>query len=289
MASVADLFAARPSRPIVAVDVSPPRSSDPAFADELTGIGADLVSIAYSPGRAVRMDTLAASVIIREKAKLSVIVNIATRDMNRLALQMHLLGIEALGLENVLVVKGDDFGEKDQGRVQAVHDYRPTELLADVRRMNEGSDFRGLRLAKPTRLCAGAIIDLAADPQRQAELTLKKAQAGADFFITQAVYDAGPVEGFWRAYKKTAGRPLDKPVFYGVQMLMKDGVAFGNPPPGLMRRIESGGSNVELALGQVARLRAMGCRGIYLVPPIFKGGARDYAAAGKVIREMRGR
>ena len=289
MSTVTELFAQRPSRPLIAVDCSTPRSSDPAFADELAGIGADVVSVAYSPGRAVRMDTIAAGAIIKQKARLSVIVNVATRDMNRLALQMQLLGADALGLENILIVKGDDFGEKDQGRVKAVHDYRPTELLAAVKRMNEGYDFRGLRLAKPTRLCAGAIIDLAADPQRQAELTLKKVQAGADFFITQAVYDARSVEGFWRAYEKTTGRRLDKPVFYGVQMLMKDGVAFGSPPPDLMRQIEGGRSNVELALAQLAHLSKLGCDAFYLVPPIFKGGARDYAAAAKVIREMRGR
>lgn len=287
MTTVTELFAKRPSRLLIAVDCSPPRSSNPAFANDLAGLDADLVSVAYSPGRAVRMDTIAASALIKQKTKLNVIVNVATRDMNRLALQMQLLGADALGLENVLIVKGDDFGEKDQGRVKAVHDYRPTELLAAIKRMNEGFDFRGLRLASPTRLCAGAIIDLAGDPHLQAELTLKKAQAGADFFITQAVYDTAPVEDFWRAYQKVAGRRLDRPVFYGVQMLMKDSVAFGNPPPGLMRQIEGGRSNVELALEQIARLSKLGCDAFYLVPPIFKGGARDYTAAAKVIAETR--
>jgi len=287
MAKVTELFAKRGARPLFIVDVSPPRSSDPSFARELQGLGADAVSVAYSPGRAVRMDTVAASALIKKAAGLSTIVNFATRDANRLALQMQALGADALGLENVLIVKGDDFGEKDQGRVRAVHDYRPTELIAAINRMNEGYDFRGLRLTRPTDLCVGAIVDLAADPQRQAELTLRKVQAGAHFFITQAVYDTKRVEQFRRNYEAVAGRNLERPVFCGVQMLMKDGVAFGDPPAAMLRAIEGGRSNVELALELVANLAKLGCDAFYLVPPIFKGGARDYAAAAKVIAAAR--
>ena len=108
MSTVTSAYAQRGTRPLVAMDCSPPRSGDPSFADAFAGIEADFVCAAYSPGRSARMDSVAAAVSVRRVAGIDAIFSLATRDMNRLSLQMHLLGAQALGLDNVLVLHGDE-------------------------------------------------------------------------------------------------------------------------------------------------------------------------------------
>ena len=100
-----------------------------------------------------------ASAISRRFGK-EVIFNLTTRDMNKLAVQNHLLGAEMLGLKNVVVLKGDDFGDKDLSQVKQVGDFTPTGLILALERMNEGLDFRGRKLSSPCDLCIGATIDL---------------------------------------------------------------------------------------------------------------------------------
>ena len=72
-------------------------------------VDADFVSVAYSPGRSVRVDSTAMAQVIGLSGDQDVIFSLAPRDMNKLALQNHLLGAQALGLENVVVLGGDDF------------------------------------------------------------------------------------------------------------------------------------------------------------------------------------
>lgn len=287
MATVADLYAAKGRRPLIAFDFSPPRSGDVAFAEEVRSLDVDLFCVAYSPGRAVRMDTVAAAATLKWRAKREVIFNLACRDMNRLAVQMHLLGAQALGLENVLVVRGDDFKGKDVGRVKAVNDFRPTELIAAIGAMNQGIDFKGLKLAAPTSFCVGAIVDPHRDLEREAALALRKVEAGAEFLLTQAVYHPQLVSDFHRRYEAAAGARLSLPVLWGVQVLVRDGVAFGDIPEAMLRELERGRSGVEMAVDLMRALMERGCDAFYVVPPIMKGGARDYQAAQEVASALK--
>src|SRR5918999_1373598 len=93
-------------RVLIACDVSPPRGASIDALPEIAGIPADFYCVAYAPGRAVRLDSLA--MVLRAATGRGTIFNLATRDMNTLALANHLLGAEALGQPNVIVVRGDD-------------------------------------------------------------------------------------------------------------------------------------------------------------------------------------
>ena len=121
MAKATDLFVNKNRRPLVAFDFSPPRSGDASFVEAVNGITPDLWCVAYSPGRAVRLDSVATAALLKQRTGIEAIVNIACRDMNRLALQMHLLGAQALGLENVLVLRGDDFADRKSTRLNSSH------------------------------------------------------------------------------------------------------------------------------------------------------------------------
>jgi 5,10-methylenetetrahydrofolate reductase len=136
-------------------------------------------------------------------------------------------------------------------------------------------------------LCIGASIDLGRGLEREASLTHRKVLAGADFFITQPVFSLDDIRSFYDAYSQNAGSDMTQPVFWGVQILQQDGIIFSNVPESIRAELEDGHGGVDIALEQVQMLRTAGFHTIYLVAPILRGGARDYAAAQRVITAAR--
>ena len=234
------------------------------------------------------MDSVIAAHAIRQQTGRDAIFTMATRDMNRLATQNHLLGAAMLGLENVIVVGGDAFTERDLSAVKDVRDFRPTELIAAIKAMNEGVDYKGLKLRAPTDFCVGATIDLGRSIEREARLTRAKASAGADFFITQPIYDLDQIERFREGYEAAAGEPLAAPVFWGLQVLDVRGLVFGDVPQFIREELDGGRDGVDIAVDLLEEFLAAGITNIYLVPPILRGGLRDYEAAQRVLDALKG-
>jgi homocysteine S-methyltransferase len=184
-----------------------------------------------------------------------------------------------MALENVLVLQGDSVSERDN--FAAVSELTASGLIASIAAMNEGADFKGSKLRSPTDFCIGASADLGRGIEREAALTARKVNAGAQFLVTQPVFDAGETTAFREAYAQAAGAELSIPVFWGLQILVADGVIFSNVPDDLRRDLERGRDGVDIALEAYALLREAGVDGIYLVSPIMRGGARDYDAAAR--------
>ena len=269
-------------------DFSPPRGADLSTVDQVKQVGADFVCVAYSPGKSVRVDSTVMAHLIGRDGEQQVVFNLACRDMNRLAIQNHLLGAQLLGLENILVLQGDEFTERDLKSLKSVADYRPVELRGDIGLLNEGVDFRGLKLRQPTTFCVGAVVDLTrADMEREVGLARQKVSAGADYLITQAFYDLDQAARFHDLYAKLAGQELTVPVFYGLQILEAEGLMFGDVPQKVRRDLDRGRSGVDIALEQLRAYIDGGMTGVYLVPPILRGGRRDYRAAGSVLDAFR--
>ena len=287
MAKVTDVLRSTTDRPVFVIDFTPPRGGDPSMLDRLGGLRADFVSVAYNPGKLVRADSVAVARAIRERLGLDVVVNLSPRDMNKIALESCLLGAQMLGLENVVALQGDPLGEREAAHaVSGVHDYTATQLISAMRSLNDGADYRGGKLQASTNLCIGAVLNPSADLEREVWLTLRKVAAGAEFFLSQAVYDLGRRDEFLEQYERIAGKPLDQPVFWGVQVLHKEGVLLGDLPQKIKDDLEGGRSGTDIAIEQVDQLRKQGVRSIYLVAPILKGGARDYDAAKQVLEAV---
>ena len=280
MAKVVDRIHSRTGRPAFICDYSPPRSGRPEDAPAPPE-SADFISAAYNPGRAVRTNPVAAAVVLRERHGADPIFTLGTRDMNRLALESLLLGAQALGLENVIVVAGDPFGTRDTAA--AVYDYRPTELIAAIANLNSGTDHRGSNLRSPTDFCIGATVDLGRGVEREARLAARKVDAGADFLITQPVFDPADIGRFTDAFARTNGDALSVPVFYGVGLMEPDGVSFANVPQWVTDDLAAGRTGVDIALQVWEGLRGAGVTDCYLVPPIRRSGARDYDAASRFL------
>lgn len=273
-------------KPAFICDFSPPRSGErqdiPAIIPD-----ADFLLVNRNPGRAVRADSAMLAAELQRRTRKSVIFALLTRDMNRLATQSYLLGTQLLGLENVVVAQGDSFSSADAGRVSDVADYRPTELISHISQMNQGTDFRGRKLDSPTDFCIGATVDPGQDPSRQAALAYRKVNAGATFLITQPVYDPKYAATFMEAYGEITDGPCPAPVYWGLQMLEEESVAFGSVPPRLQEELASGRSGVDLALEVYTLFLESSMHNVYLLPSIGRGGARGYEAAQEFLAAAR--
>ena len=288
MTTVTEKLRHRNRNPAFVCDFSPPRGADFSTVEQVKRVGADFVSVAYSPGRSVRVDSTVMAQVIGLSGDQDVIFSLAPRDMNKLALQNHLLGAQALGLENVVVLGGDDFTPRDRGLLTRVSDYSSTGLIKAISDLNHGEDFRGLKLRKPTRFCIGAVIDFgASDIEKEARLTERKVRAGAHFFFSQAFYSVQVANRFYEIYSSVAGGNLALPVFHGLQILERDGILFGDVPEHLRSDLEKGRSPLEIAFEHFQSYIDEGMDLIYLIPPILKGGRRSYAAAEQLLLQVK--
>ena len=184
-------------------------------------------------------------------------------------------------MQNLIAVAGDPFGPRDVA--MPVNDFRATELIAAVANLNDGVDHRGRSLRAPTDFCIGAVVDLGKGTEAEARLAARKAAAGAHFLITQPVYDPTDVGRF-----ADAGGGIDVPVFWGIGLLEPDGISFASVPEWVARDMERGRSGVDIALEVWAGLRSAGIGDCYLVPPIRRSGARNYAAAREFLTRAAG-
>ena len=263
-------------------DFSPPRTGDPqSFAQP--NLDANFISVAYNPGRAVRVNSAMLAAAIKGETRKDVLFTLATRDMNKLALESLLLGGQMLGLDTVVVVQGAPFTQRDLDRVKDVSDYTPTQMISAIAEMNLGTDYREGQLRSPTDYCVGATLDLGRGIEAEAQLAHRKVQAGAHFFISQPIFDVDEASLFREAFKAAAGHDLELPVFFGLQVLEQDGIIFSSVPETVRQELEQGRPGVEIALELFHRFQQAGLHNIYLVPPIRRGGARGYGAAREVL------
>ena len=288
MAKIVDRRADDENELLIVCDFSPPRGGDPELMAPAVRLGADFISVAYNPGRSVRVASAMGALWVKQSATADAVLTLATRDMNKVALQSLLLGAALNGLENVVVVKGDAFTEREMGAVRPVDDFTPTGLIASIAQMNAGVDFRGRRLRSPTDLCVGAAIDLGHDAGRELRLTRRKVEAGAQFFLLQPLFEPARVVEMMETYEQRYGEPLVQPLFCGVQVMVPGGVTFGDAPEWVTRDLDRGRPGAEIAVEVLQGFVECGFRSIYLVPPILRGGRRDYDAAQRVIETVKG-
>lgn len=278
-AKVTDRGHAATGRPAFICDYSPPRSGRPGAAPPPPE-RADFISVAYNPGRAVRVNPIIAAADLQRRHSAAAIFTLATRDMNRLAIQSLLLGAQTLELRNLIAVAGDPFPPGDTPAA-TVSDYRTTGLIAAAAALNAGVDYRGRPLPDAADFCIGATVDLGKGIAAEAQLAARKVRAGAHFLITQPVFNPADAARFADAL---AARKVNVPVFYGVALLEPGSLSFSAIPNGITAALDAGRCGVDIALENWAALQAAGAVDCYLAPPIRPGGTRNYDAAGEFLR-----
>ena len=201
---------------VVTAEVDPPRGLDPQRALEgaalLTEAGVDAVNVGDTPLARPHMSAIALATMIQQQVGIETIVHCVTRDRNLLALQADLLGMHALGLRNVLCLRGHV--PRGTG-VVGVWEVTPIGLIGILKGMNEGVDAAGERLDEATSFFIGGAATPTAPLEVEEKLMREKKEAGVDFVITQPVYDAAVVG----RYVEAVGH-LEVPIILSVMPLL---------------------------------------------------------------------
>jgi len=176
-------------------ELGPPASADPEVIRKKAKIlngHVDAFNITDGQTAVVRMASWAAAVMGKQEG-MDPIVQMTCRDRNRIALQMDVLGIAALGISNMLCLTGDHQKFGNHPAARGVYDLDSIQLLKMVRDMRDEKKFQcGDEMAVEPRLFIGAAENPFADPfEFRVPRLAKKVEAGADFIQTQIVYNVG--------------------------------------------------------------------------------------------------
>ncbi|MGQ9578579.1 MAG: bifunctional homocysteine S-methyltransferase/methylenetetrahydrofolate reductase [Candidatus Aminicenantales bacterium] len=186
---------------VVSVEIVPPRGWNAAAPVEVARFlkerGVDCVNIPDGPRASSRLSPIALAFLIQAQAGIEVILHYTCRDRNLLGIQSDLLGIYAQGIRNLLLITGDPPKLGDYPDATAVFDVDSIGLTNVVSYLNRGVDIGKRRLPEPTNF----LIGVGANPgaiKLDYELSRFrwKVEAGAEFVITQPVFDVGLLEQF---------------------------------------------------------------------------------------------
>ena len=270
---------------IITVEMSPPKGIVPdkviAGAQMFIDSGADFINVSDSPMARMRMSPWAVAYLLQRDLGAEAILHFPTRGRNLLRVQGDLLAAHALGVRNLFIVMGDPTHIGDYPQAADTYDVSPSGLIALVKHnLNAGQDGAGNSIGQPCRFVAGCALNLGApDIAREISVLRKKIEAGADFALTQPVFDPGVARRFMDAYAERYGS-LTLPVLVGLLPLYSGRHArfLHNELPGVhipdatLARMDAAGDDgarvgVGIACEIVAGLKTIpGVRGLYVMP-----------------------
>lgn len=177
------------------VELVPPKGMEYdkllAKTRQCRALGVDAINVPDGPRAMARMSALATALIIEQQVGVETILHYACRDRNLLGMQSDLLGAAGLGLRNVLAVTGDPPKLGPYPQATAVFDVDAIGLVNMLKRLNTGLDLGGASIGKPTSFSVGVGANpVAPDLEREKTRFRYKVEAGAQWAITQPVFDA---------------------------------------------------------------------------------------------------
>lgn len=188
---------------VVSVELDPPKGLNPSKILEgailMQQAGADFINIADSPMARVRMSCMALARLIQDHLGIETIIHFTTRDRNLMALQSELLGAHALGIRNILALTGDPLHVGAYPNTTGVWDVDSVGLMQMIRGMNEGHDAAGSSIGAHASFHIGAALNLNMTEEEtvmEIEKYQRKIEAGAQFIMTQPIYELAPLERF---------------------------------------------------------------------------------------------
>jgi methionine synthase / methylenetetrahydrofolate reductase (NADH) len=270
---------------VVSVEVNPAPGLDPKPALEaaqmLIANGVDIVNVADGPRAMARMANIAFCSLLLRDCGIEPIMHVCGRDRNLLAQMAHLLGAHAIGIRNLVIITGDPPKVGDYPEATAVYDLDAIGLLQMASSMNRGLDPAGKPLSrgKTSFLCATGFEPGAADFDKEVRRLEQKRAAGADFVMTQPVFQVDVLEKMLEHTTR-----LGMPVLLGVLPLVsyKNAEFLHNEVPGMtipepirerMRKAPAGAEarkeGVRIARDMLFAFRDR-IQGAYLMPPLGK-------------------
>jgi methionine synthase / methylenetetrahydrofolate reductase(NADPH) len=266
---------------VVSVELDPPRGGNAAGMLDVARLLAasgevHVIDINDNPMARARMNSLMAAVAIERECGIETIPHVTPRDTSVMGLQSALLGAHAEGVRNVLAVTGDPPEVGDYPGASGVYEVDSIGLARVIAHLNDGTDANGREIDAPTSFFTGVAVNPAAE-DLDAELGrfAEKIEAGAQFAMTQALFDLSYLE---RMLKRLGGRsPI--PLLVGVFYVRSHQLALRlhNEVPGIVvpepvqTRLQLAGKDApavgrELAKELIAGSRSLAA-GVYVIPP----------------------
>ena len=211
--SIVDLVRERHT---IIVELDPPRDLDIARfmtgAQALKDAKADALTMADNSLAVTRMSNLALAALLKERVGIRPLAHIACRDRNLIGTQSHMMGFDALGIDHVLAVTGDPAKFGDLPGSSSVYDLTSFEIIRMIKQLNEGIAFSGKPLKQKAKFVVGAAFNPNVKHLDKAVQRLeRKISAGADYIMTQPVYDPELIERIAESTKH-----LNVPIFLGI-------------------------------------------------------------------------
>lgn len=272
----------RQGRFVVAIEMHPPRGLSThkliAGAGVLAEAGADVINVADTPMARMRMSAWAVCNLIQQELHIETTLHFPTRGRNLLRLQGDLLAAYALGIRNIFVVMGDPTRIGDYPDATDAYDLLPSGVIKLIKhQFNMGFDHAGLDIGQPTSFFVGCALNLnAPDRRREIHNLHRKINAGADFIITQPVFEPQTLQLFRQHYGEIYGE-INVPLLVGVIPLFgfRHALYLHNEVPGvvitdevfsrLKQDEESPLEGVEIAKELIEQMKPW-IGGVYLIP-----------------------
>jgi homocysteine S-methyltransferase len=274
------------------VEIDPPKGLNPEKAlrgaQLLKDAGVDAINVADSPMARVRMSAMTLCYLIQHEVDVETIIHFTTRDRSLMGLQSELLGAHAAGIRNILALTGDPPNLGDYPDSSAVYDVDSIGLIHIITQLNEGEDSAGSSIGHAANFTIACAIDPTRDDLKEEARRLhEKIEAGADFVMTQPIFDVDVWTRFLRYYGEER---LPVPVMIGVLPLQSSRHAefLHNEVPGIvltdrardrMRQAGSEGRREGIRMAQeLLRELVPYADGTYLMPSFGR-----YEVAAEVI------
>ncbi len=268
---------------VISVEINPPQGLDIskalAASRLLSDHGVDAINIPDGPRATARMSPLSLALAVQTRTQLEAILHVCCRDRNLMGLQADLIGAHTLGIRNVLAVTGDPPRVGDYPDLRGVFDLDAIGLVGLLARLNQGRDRGGRAIGGRTRFLIGVGVNPgSARPQEEEERFQRKLAAGAEFVLTQPLYQPEPLERFL-ALARQAGVP----VLVGILPLAghRNAEFLHNEVPGMQipapirERMEHAGEGrrgreegIAIAREALRAAKSLGVAGAYIMPPL---------------------
>jgi homocysteine S-methyltransferase len=269
---------------VVSVEIDPPRGATPGVLLERAQYcqenEIDAINVADGPRASARMSAQALCVLLQNQVGIDTILHYTCRDRNLLGMQSDLLGAHALGLRNILAITGDPPKLGDYPDATAVYDVDSIGLIRILDHLNHGCDLAGNLIGPALGIHIGCGADPSkADMEKEVGRLEEKVAAGAEYVMTQPVYDPRTLERFLSMIGH-----LEVPLLVGILPLFshRNAEFLHNEVPGMSipddirARMEKAGSGEKaqaegVAIAQEATLAAREkAQGVYIMPPFNK-------------------
>ena len=283
----------------VLIEVVPPKGCDPTRevegAQYLLDQGVDAANISDGAGSTARMSAQTLAAIIQQRVGIEVLLHYSCLHRNVLSIQSDLLGAYALGLKNILAVTGQAPALGTYPGATAVHDVDSIGLVNVLNNLNRGLDVGGNPLGTQTGFLIGVEANpYALDPEEELHRFRYKVEAGANFAVTQPVFDPEPLARFIERLDKAHVTRI--PILAGIYPLtsfrnaefLNNEVPGVSVPPALMERMREADTGdkaraegVRIAQELVAAVRDL-VQGVQIQAPFGR-----YAMAVEVTSVLR--